>query len=242
MDGEKWGESLMALKEVFANEVKPARLKMSYEEFLTWSNEDTHAEWVNGEVIIHMPPKNIHQATLGFLYELLSLFVHLFNLGKVRIAPFEVKLKSSGSSREPDIFFISKENLDRLTEDKLVGPADLIIEIISTDSVRRDRDDKFKEYQEAGVREYWIIDPRPGKQRADFFRLDETNNYALFATEDDEHVSSYVLPNFWLIPAWLWQADTLDPLTIFFEMCGLSTEHIEQIRNNLKTGLSATED
>jgi Uma2 family endonuclease len=65
---------------------------MSYEEFLRWSNEDTHAEWVNGEVIIKVPPKDVHQSTVGFLYELLSLFVRLFDLGRVRVAPFEVKL------------------------------------------------------------------------------------------------------------------------------------------------------
>ena len=51
-----------------APETKPARLKMSYEEFLQWADEDTRAEWVDGEVIIPMPPKEIHQITLGYLY------------------------------------------------------------------------------------------------------------------------------------------------------------------------------
>lgn len=231
----------MALKEAIANETKAARLKMSYEEFLGWSDEDMHAEWVNGEVIIHMPPKDIHQATLGFLYQLLSLFVHLFNLGKIRIAPFEMKLKPDGPSREPDILFIAQQNLDRLSENKLAGPADLIIEIISTDSVRRDREDKFKDYGTAGVPEYWIIDPRPGKQRADFFRLDDAGTYVLFATEDDEQINSHILPEFWLRPAWLWQADTLDPLTIFFEMRGLPPEQVDQIRQALQVGSTETE-
>lgn len=98
----------MAVRDIIASEeAQPTRLKMSYEEFLEWSNEDTHAEWdaSTGEVIIFMPPKNIHQATLMFLSQLLDIFVRLFDLGKVGIAPFEVKLKPSGSSREPDIFF-----------------------------------------------------------------------------------------------------------------------------------------
>ncbi len=66
----------MTIKEAVALKTKPTHLKMSYEAFLEWAGEDTHAEWVNGEVIVPRPPKNIRQTTLGFLYELLSLFVY----------------------------------------------------------------------------------------------------------------------------------------------------------------------
>ncbi len=226
----------MTIRTAAMPKIKPARLKMSYEEFLQWANEDTHAEWVKGEVIIPMPPKDIHQTTLNFLNHLLGLFVDLFNLGKVGIAPFEVKLKPGVSSREPDIFFIATENMNRLTEDRLIGAPDLIIEIISKDSVGRDRRDKFKEYREAGVREYWIIDSRPNKHRADFFYLDKDGQYELFATEDDERVESYVLPGFWLRPEWLWQAETLHPLTILFEMREIPAEQAKQIRQTLRRG------
>ncbi len=97
-----------------------------------------------------------------------------------------------------------------MTEERLVGPADLIIEIISDDSVYRDRYKKFQEYRDAGGREYWVIDPRPNKQRSDFFRLDEAGEYELYATKDDERVTSHVLAGFWLQSAWLWQADEGD--------------------------------
>jgi Uma2 family endonuclease len=228
----------MTIKEAVAPETKPARAKMSYEEFLQRAEDDAHAEWdaATEEVIVPMPPKNIHQTTLSFLYHLLSSFVGLFNLGKVMMAPFEVRLKPDGSSREPDIFFVANHNLARLTEERLNGPADLMIEIVSDDSVQRDRDKKFKEYGDAGVLEYWIIDPRPGKQRADFYRLSETGIYQLFATEDDERVESYILPDFWLRPAWLWQAGTLNPLSLFFEMRGLSAEQAQHIQQLLRSG------
>jgi Uma2 family endonuclease len=232
----------MAIKETVATQTEPPRLKMSYEAFLEWADEDTHAEWVEGEVIIHMPVKKIHQMTLKFLLQLLSLFVDLFDLGEIQVAPYEMKAQPDGSSREPDILFVAKENLERLTEDRLVGPADLIIEIVSQDSVNRDRDDKFKEYAEAGVREYWIIDPRPGKQRADFFSLDETGSYRLFATEDDERVESRLLAGFWLKPAWLWQVDTLYPLTLFLEMRGIPPEQAQQIQQLLRAGPANTEN
>jgi Uma2 family endonuclease len=224
------GGKQMAMREATSTEAKPTRLKMSYEEFLAWADEDTHAEWVNGEVIVHRPPKDIHQATLGFLYLLLGLFVDLFYLGKIRVAPFEMKATPQGSAREPDILFIANENLARLTEERLAGLADLIIEIISADSVYRDRRDKFIEYRDAGVPEYWIIDPRPDKQRADFFRLDERGEYVLFATEDDAQVKAHVLPGFWLRPAWLWQANTLNPLQCCLEIEGVAAALTEQIQ------------
>jgi Uma2 family endonuclease len=180
-----------------------------------------------------MPVKDVHQAVLGFLNTLMILFTTLFDLGKIRTAPYAMRAVPGGSAREPDLLFVAKEHLDRVTEDRLVGPADLIIEIVSDDSVSRDRDDKFKEYRAAGVREYWIIDPRPGKQRADFFRLDDNGDYRLFATEDDEQVASQVISGFWLKPAWLWQADALNPLTCALQIEGVAeavTQQIEQLQ------------
>ena len=191
--------------------VKGTRLKMSYEAFLEWVDEGIHAEWVNGEVIVHMPPKRVHQNMVKFLYELLSLFVKLFDLGEVGLAPFEMKLNPDGPAREPDIFFVRKRNLARLTEDRLAGPADLIIEVISKSTSNNDRIDKFKEYEGAGVGEYWLVDPRPDHQRADFYYLAEDGIYQRFATEADERVQSQVLTGFWLQPDWLWQIPDRDP-------------------------------
>jgi Uma2 family endonuclease len=214
---------------------------MSYEEFLQWAGEGTRAEWVNGEVIVHMPPTDLHQATLGFLHVLLSLFVQFLKLGRLWIAPFEMRILSGRSSRAPDILFVTNEHLDRLTGERLVGPADLVVEIISDDSVQRDRREKFREYREEGVSEYWIIDPRPSKHRADFFHLTEDGDYELFATEDDERVTSHVLPGFWLRPAWLWQAGDLEPFLAFCEMAGLPAEFAAQMRRQIAAGFKKSE-
>ena len=225
--------------------VPPARVgtrQMSYEDYLLWSTEDKHAEWVNGEVIVHMPPSEIHQALLVFLVRLLGTFLSWHNLGKLLVAPFEMKLGPRGPARQPDILFVSVKHLDRLTAQRLDGPADLVIEIVSNDSVRRDRYDKLLEYGKAGVREYWVIDPRPGKQRADFLQLDETGDYALIATEDDERYASAVLPGFWLRPAWLWQVDKLDPFAAFCEVAGLPEELVSQFRQQAQANLTVSGD
>lgn len=217
------------------------RLQMRYEVFLDWAGESNAlVEWVplagseKGEVIVQMPPNDFHQAVVGFLSSLLDLFVRWLTLGKVRIAPFEVKLHQ-GSSREPDIFFVAEEHLERLTAKRFIGAPDLVIEIISSDSVKRDRSEKYHEYRDAGVREYWIIDPREGHHRADFFYLDEAGEYHLFATEEDTRMESHVLPSFWLHPAWLWQADDLNPLLLFLEIRGASPEEVAQVTQILRS-------
>lgn len=198
------------------------RLRMTYEEFLAWTDEDVHAEWEGGEVIIFMPPKTRHQDIATFLVTLLRTFVDFFHLGKVLTAPFEMKVDPESPAREPDILFVAQENLERLTEDRLTGPADLIVEMVSDDSVSRDRVRKFREYQEAGVREYWIVDPRPGREQADFWVLDEQGNYRQAPVGDDGIYRSAVLPGFWLRADWLWAEALPDTQRTFAEIVGPS--------------------
>jgi Uma2 family endonuclease len=194
---------------------------MSYEQFLSVTDEDTHAEWVDGKVIFFMPPGTRHQEMVTFLVTLLGAFVRHFGLGKLLTAPYEMKLSPEGSAREPDILFVATERLDRLTEQRLAGPADLVVEVISPESVARDRSEKFYEYQEAGVREYWLIDPRPGRQRADFWVLDDSGQYSPALVDEDGVYRSTVLPNFWLNVDWLLVDDLPDPIQSFLQITNL---------------------
>jgi Uma2 family endonuclease len=196
------------------------RLRMSYEEFLAWADEDVHAEWVNGEVIVQMPPKEPHQRVVAFLMSLMTLFIQLSNLGRLLPAPFEMRATPDGAAREPDLIFVAREHLDRLTQERLSGPADLVVEVISDDSVARDRADKFYEYQEAGVREYWILDPRPGRERTDFYVLDEKGRYRPVPPESDARYHSTVLPGFWLYVDWVMSAEPPEVLTALAQIVG----------------------
>jgi Uma2 family endonuclease len=195
-------------------------LQMSYEEFLAWSDEDVHAEWVNGEVIVQMPPKEPHQRVVAFLLSLISLFIELFQLGRLLPAPFEMRAVPGGSAREPDLIFIAREHLDRLSPERLSGPADLVVEVISDDSVARDRADKFYEYQAAGVREYWILDSRPGRERADFYVLDEKGRYRPVPPDTNSRYDSTVLPGFWLQVDWVMSAEPPAVLTALAQIVG----------------------
>ena len=116
------------------------------------------------------------------------------------IPPFQMKL--AGSGREPDVVFVCAENLSRIGGQYLSGPADLVVEIVSPDSRRRDRVEKLAEYEQAGVREYWVLDPN--RRQAEFFILGDDGKYGT-ATCPDGIFHSRVLPGMWLKVEWFWQ-------------------------------------
>lgn len=197
------------------------RLRMSYEAYLAWADEDIHAEWVNGEVIVHIPPKQSHQRVVAFLIQLLGLYVQLFQRGRLLPAPFEMRAIPDGPARAPDLLCVAPEHLDRLSDLHLSGPADLVVEVVSDDSVARDRADKFYEYQAAGVQEYWIIDPRPGYERVDFYVLDDTGRYRPIPVDQEGRYYSTVLANFWLQVDWVLTVEPPDVLKALAQVVGL---------------------
>src|SRR5258708_6827332 len=150
-----------------AGATPPPLPKMSYEEFLEWHPDSGMAEWVNGEAFVMAPPATNHQKIAGFLYRCLSFYVEWKALGIVFIAPVQMKLPNSG--REPDVLFVATEGQAKDVGRYLNGPADLAVEVISPDSRTRDRVDKFREYAQAGVREYWLVDSI--RKQADFYTL-----------------------------------------------------------------------
>jgi Uma2 family endonuclease len=177
--------------------------KMTYEEFLASADEDTYAEWVNGEVIKMSPASDRHQALVAFLGALLQFFVEVHKNGRVLIAPFQMKTGPQLPGREPDILFIANEHLDCLKKTFLDGPADLVVEIISPESRARDRGEKFYEYEQGGVREYWLIDPV--RKQAEFYQLDSDAIYRLASADADGVYRSRVIEGLWIKVSWLWQ-------------------------------------
>ncbi|MEW6275671.1 MAG: Uma2 family endonuclease [Bacillota bacterium] len=178
--------------------------KLSFDEFLAWCDEDTWAEWVDGEVVILTPASLTHQRICRFLAFLLGEYVNKRNLGEVLTAPFLVRLPESlRRGREPDILFVKTERLHLFKETYLDGAPDLVIEITSPESIVRDRGEKYVEYEAAGVSEYWLIDPE--RRQAEFYRLGPDNRFRLFTTDSAGIYRTEVLPGFWLNLNWLWQ-------------------------------------
>jgi Uma2 family endonuclease len=188
--------------------------QLSYEEFLS-SYDGTHAEWVDGTVVEMTPVSPRNQKIANFLVSLFQHFCETNDAGEVLSAPVQMKVGSSG--REPDVMVLRSEHLDRIRATRVQGAADLVVEIISPDSRKRDRIDKFAEYAQAGVREYWLLDqPR---EHAEFYGLDEHGEYQLLPVEDGRF-ESRVLSGFWIRVEWLWQ-DPLPPLMWVLREWGL---------------------
>ncbi len=177
--------------------------KISYEDFLV-RYEGIRAEWVDGEVELKMSVSDIHQEISIFLLRLMTEFVEAFDLGRVFQLEFQMKLARERRGREPDLFFVQKSRLDRLQRNHFDGPGDLVIEIVSTDSVQRDYEDKFKEYQSGGVPEYWLIDPL--SQQVSFFQRDTDGVFQRILSNPDGVYSSATLPGFWVREEWFWQS------------------------------------
>lgn len=177
--------------------------RMRYEEFLEWADEDTRAEWIDGEVILLSPSSDRHQEIVELLLTVLKLLVQRDSLGWLRVAPFQMRLSNPPRGREPDLLFVREERRHLVRETYLDGAADLIVEVTSPESFGRDRGEKFLEYEMAGVEEYWLIDP--DRKQLELYRLGPEGRYAFAQPEADGSFRSKVIPGFWIKPEWLWQ-------------------------------------
>ena len=204
--------------------------RMSWEEFLEWCDEDTHAEWVAGTVVVHSPANYRHQDLAGFLAALLRTYTETRRFGVVLTAPFQMKLGEV--SRSPDILFVAAGWRDRIKPTYLDGPADLVVEIVSPDSGVRDRGEKFYEYEAAGVREYWLIDPE--RQQAEFYQLGEDRHYRFVAPDEQGRYHSAVLSDFWLKPDWLWQQPLPSSIQALGEIAGIDPAIAEAFQRALR--------
>ena len=177
--------------------------KISYEDFLV-QYDGVHAEWVDGEVELKMSVSDVHQRIGNFLFRLMAEYVEAYDLGRIFQLEFQMKLTKARSGREPDLFFVPKSKLMNTQFSYFDGPADLVIEIVSTDSVKRDYENKFNEYQSGGVLEYWLIDPLT--EQVSFFQSDADGIFQRTLSNADSVYHSSALPGFWVREEWFWQS------------------------------------
>ena len=130
------------------------------------------AELSNGHLEMLPMPTEIHQDIIGFLWSLLHAFITPRKLGKVLFSGLRVRLQNGDDPkyREPDVAFMKAENAQRRHNEFWEG-ADLAMEVVSGDAKEHERDYviKVQEYAEAGISEYWIIDP--GEMRVRVLKL-----------------------------------------------------------------------
>ncbi len=148
---DKTAELTWAIAQLF-----PAQGHWSEEEYLALDTNHL-TEFSHGRMEVLPLPTFSHQRLVALLYRLLSGFVEERGLGVVMFAPLRIQL-GQGKFREPDLVFMAAEHADRLGEQFWQG-ADLVMEIVSPNDPERDKVTKRREYAQAGIPEYWIVDP-----------------------------------------------------------------------------------
>jgi Uma2 family endonuclease len=173
----------------------------TYEDFCALIREDQKADLIDG-VIYMASPENIGAGRLFlWLSAIMSTYAEEKQLGEVFGSRIACRFDDR-SAPEPDILFVRSEHANRLHRGGVEGAPDLVIEIVSPDSVERDYKKKRKEYQRFKVPEYWIIDEE--KKSVLLLRRNRRGRYQEIPPRRGIFRSE-VLTGFWLDPSWLWQ-------------------------------------
>ena len=132
---------------------------LTYDDLLAMPDDGQRYEIIGGELFVNPPPTWGHQLVIGRFYELLRDYARGSHGGQVAFAPFGV-LFSPNDAVEPDLIFLAADRPRVPSKDNTINyPPDLVVEVISPSSRRKDRVAKMALYARAGVSEYWTADP-----------------------------------------------------------------------------------
>lgn len=164
--------------------------------FYAWVDEQTKAEFINGEVVVHSPVRRKHWKITDLLSSLLSIYVRLNKLGV--IGTEKVMIALTRNDYEPDIVFFKAEKAAAFEEDQVLFPApDFVVEVLSKKTQKIDRTTKKEDYAAHGIAEYWIIDPE--KERIEQYLLLQPTDKTYFEPYiylRDDDITSKVIAEF----------------------------------------------
>ncbi len=139
-------------------------------------------------------PSFYHQQIVDRFHDRLKTWVRPRGLGKTCASPIDMVL-SARRAVQPDVLFVARERL-AIIGDLVNGPADLVAEVISPESRRRDRFDKRDLYEQHGVQEYWLLDPEA--KTVEVFTLADGQYRLLGRWRPGETAASQLLKDFTL--------------------------------------------
>lgn len=165
-------------------------IKMNARQYLQLGEDPPgiRLELAHGEIYLSPSPTPDHRYVIHHLALILGNHVKAGRLGEVYMDIDTIL--DDYNVRRPDLLFFDKDRLSLIGKKAMEGPPDLAVEVISPSSFEIDREDKFREYEKAGVRHYWIVDPeqrtlemfelRGGREAAGAWRDRETAQSSLF--------------------------------------------------------------
>ena len=194
-----------------------AKLPMTEAEFEVWveSQEHVRAEWADGEVFDMGDASFDHNDLQGWIFMVVRGFVKARRLGVV-CWENRMRLADPRRHRLPDVYFVAEARRGIIGTARIEGPVDLAVEVVSPEYAEHDYVTKFREYERAGVREYWIVDPQNRTFAA--YHLAEDGRYAPVEPDAEGKVHSPTLPGLWLRPADLFAAERPAELSVLAEL------------------------
>lgn len=183
-------------------------------------------EWVEGVLVSLSPIHTRHDNLSIYLRYLFDTYdLHFHTIGAIKNAPFLMELDTLNVKREPDLQVILPANMVNFTPTSMHGPADICIEIVSSESVKRDHGEKFFEYEAGGVQEYWIVDPLRDESR--FYRRNAEGRFIPQTPDADGDYRTPLLPGFVLHVPSLWQ-ETLPNMLDILAMVQKMVEMVDK--------------
>ena len=155
--------------------------RYTYADYLTWL-DDKRRELINGFIHLMSAPMRRHARVLGKLYSKIDVFIEK-KKGKchVYLAPFDVRLPKNNETEDDKIYNVVQPDicvicdLSKLDDKGCIGAPDLIVEVLSPSTLKNDWVYKFNLYEIAGVKEYWIVDPK--EKTVNVFLLQPNGKY-----------------------------------------------------------------
>lgn len=142
-------------------------------------------------------PTSWHQRAIGYFHYYLLTYVKFTGVGEVFISPLDVEL-APNNVVQPDVLVILQEHLDRVTDSRIIGSPDLVVEVASPSTAIYDRREKCDMYARAGVPEYWIADPVA--RTVEMLVLDDGTYFSLGYYEGSETLPSIIVPTIAAVP------------------------------------------
>jgi Uma2 family endonuclease len=149
--------------------------KFTYDDYLKMP-EDERYELIEGELLMSPSPATKHQKILRELVLTVVSHVKKKALGEVFFAPYDIFFDDE-NVLQPDLIFVSKDNVSIITEKNIHGSPDLVVEILSESTAYRDLIQKKKLYERFGVKEYWVV--APDDELVEVYILTENGGYQL---------------------------------------------------------------
>jgi len=176
--------------------------KLTYQDYLLLPEDGKRYEVIEGDLYMTPAPLTRHQFIVGRIHHLIMSYFENQGSGTVLVAPCDVLL-SDTDIMQPDLTVVLPGGLATITEKNIQGPPDVVVEVLSPSTAKRDRELKRKRYEHFGVREYWLVDPSTSS--LEILRLQKGQFMKQVSVNSPDQCSTDLLPGLIIDLSWVFQ-------------------------------------